>query len=94
MRQDPKAVFEGDLTIAVVGLVIVFFGSILTAGGWYSTYSGRSFTTGGVQAAAPEPVLGAIVFFLGAAVTAIGLMLALVCAGMYLRARLARHKDE
>lgn len=94
MRQDPKAVFEGELTVAVVGLVIVFFGSILTAGGWYSSYSGRSYTVGGVQAAAPEPVLGVIVFFLGAAVTVIGLMLALVCAGMYLRARVARHKEQ
>src|ERR1700722_3773033 len=64
--QSPKTALEGELTVAVVGLVIAFMGSLITAGGWYFSGSTRSGVIAGQgPPAGPEPILGTIVFFVG-----------------------------
>jgi len=94
LREDPKGVLESELTIVLVGVVIAFFGSLLTAGGWYASYSGKGYTFAGTRSAAPEPILGVIVFFVGACILSLGLVLALLSIGIYLRAKLHRRKSS
>jgi hypothetical protein len=90
-RRSPKLVLEEDLRFALAGLVVVFFGSLITAGGYYWT-GGRYSSGSSVYQQPPEPILGVIVFFIGVALIGVGVIGAILCAGIYLRARMERSR--
>jgi hypothetical protein len=73
VKDNPRAVLEGELTIALLGFGIACLGSIVTAGGWYSSNAGRGYTFAGSRPKPAEPILGAIIFFFGLAVVVFGL---------------------
>lgn len=91
--QSPKAAFEDDLKVALVGVVIVFLGSIITAGGWYFSGTTRYVVIAGQQQAAPEPIIGVIVFFIGIVFIGIGVIAAILCVVLYIWGRCARRKE-
>ena len=91
--QSPKAAFEEDLTVALVGVVIAFLGSIITAGGWYYSGATRYVVIAGQRQAAPEPIIGVIIFFIGIVVIGIGVIAAILCVVLYIWGRFARRKD-
>jgi hypothetical protein len=87
-RENPKSALEGDLAIAALGLVIVVFGSLVVAGGLY----------GGSNPSAPSsphPLLGTIIFVVGAGVILLGLVLGVANVAVYLsaRRRSRQHRD-
>ncbi len=90
--QSPKAAFD-DLKVALVGVVIVFLGSIITAGGWYFSGTTRYVVIAGQQQAAPEPIIGVIVFFIGIVFIGIGVIAAILCVVLYIWGRCARRKE-
>jgi hypothetical protein len=92
--QNPKTAFEDDLKVALVGVVIVFLGSLITAGGWYFSGTTRSVVIAGQQPAAPEPIIGVIVFFVGIVIIGIGVIAAVLCVVLYVKGRFARHKES
>jgi hypothetical protein len=79
VRENPKQAFQGDLIIAVAGLVIVFIGSMVAAGGLY----GNSRT----NPSGPHPLVGTVILFVGTAVIVLGLVIAVVNVGVYLTAK-------
>lgn len=78
-RENPREMFEGDLVICAVGIVIVFAGSMVAAGGLYGRT--RSNPT------APHPLMGTVIFFIGAGVILFGLVLALCNLALFLSAK-------
>jgi hypothetical protein len=88
--QNPKSAFEDDLKVALVGVVIAFLGSLITAGGWYFSGTTRNVVIAGQQPAAPEPLVGVIVFFVGFVFIGIGVVATMLCVVLYLRGRFAR----
>jgi hypothetical protein len=88
--QNPKTAFEDDLKVALVGVVVAFLGSLITAGGWYFSGTTRNVVIAGQQPASPEPIIGVIVFFVGFVIIGIGAIAAILCVVLYLRGRFAR----
>ncbi len=88
--QNPKSAFEDDLKVALVGVVIAFLGSLITAGSWYFSGTTRNVVIAGQQPAAPEPLVGVIVFFVGVVIIGIGVVATMLCVVLYLRGRFAR----
>jgi hypothetical protein len=77
-RKDPKRLLERDLVLAAVGLFFVILGSVITAGG----VEGR-----GPYSSAAEPGIGNVVVWIGLAIVATGLILAVGNVLMYSSAR-------
>ena len=77
-RKFPNRLFEGDLVIAAVGLLIVIVGSAITAGALKAT---------GPYPATPEPVLGKVIVVVGLAIVLLGLSLALANVVLYFSAK-------
>jgi hypothetical protein len=75
MREDPKAALEGDLKAVVVGLVIIFFGSMFVAGTFY-------WTVLNTQPGPAMPILGTVIFFVGGVIMVTGLTMAILCLGV------------
>ena len=78
VRKNPKLALELDLTIGVVGLVIAFIGGAITLQGVHSRWSSST---------APNPALGALVFWVGVVVIALGVCLAVLNVLFYMSAR-------
>jgi hypothetical protein len=91
--QNPKLAFEDDLKVALVGVVVAFIGSLITAGGWYFSGATSYGVIAGQQATAPEPIIGVVVFFVGIAFIGMGVIAAVLCVVLNLRGRFARRKD-
>jgi heme/copper-type cytochrome/quinol oxidase subunit 2 len=79
--------------VAVVGIVIAFIGSLVTAGGSYFSGTTRYGLIAGQQSAAAEPIIGVVVLFVGIVLIAIGVIAAVLCAVIYLSARSSRRKQ-
>ena len=85
-RSNPRQTLEEDLVIAGVGLAIVFIGSLVAGEGMCNTNSGGC--TG------PHPLVGTIIFFIGAVVILAALCVALLNVALYLTAKGRRRTTE
>jgi hypothetical protein len=72
-----------DLKAVLVGAVIVFLGSMFASGGYYWTVLNN-------EPAGPLPTFGGVIFYLGLSIMVIGAVLAVLCVGVNLAARLSR----
>jgi hypothetical protein len=74
-RHDPNQLLEADLAFAGVGLIIVFAGSVVAAGGIYGVGNG--------PASGSHPLPGTIVFFVGMRMIVFGLYLATIALTIF-----------
>jgi heme/copper-type cytochrome/quinol oxidase subunit 1 len=87
VRSDPKGAMEADLIIAVVGVLIIVMGGLVTVAGVHRKWSTDN---------AGNPVLGNIVAAVGALVILLGVALAIANVVIWItgRRRGARGDDE
>ena len=76
MRADPKGQMEGDLAIAVAGLIIIALGGIVAVAGLHPRTQ--------IHDNAPNPTAGNIIAAMGAFVVLLGLILVAVNAVIWL----------
>jgi hypothetical protein len=68
VRDNPKQAMEADFSVAVVGLVIVFMGGLISVAGVHPAFQTVSNDS-------PAPVFGALIVFAGLFVVALGVIL-------------------
>ena len=75
----PREALQGILLFGVIGLAMVFGGSVITSGGLYND--------GNANPSAAHPLIGTVIFFGGVAMIAVGLLLATIDITNYRRTK-------
>jgi hypothetical protein len=82
-RDDPKEAMEGDLVVAVVGVIVIVCGGLVAVAGAHPKWQN-------IHDNSPAPLLGNIIAAFGLLIVAVGVILLLINLVIWISSRFRR----